>query len=471
MSGSCGTISGCTNNGSKNVILAPGTYGNLTASGGTTMHVSIGTYNLNSLMLSGNSILVVDSGPVVMNIAGNSLSGGGTAIDLSGGSMSNVSGMPSNLQFYYGGSRSTKLSGGAGDFAVVYAPNSPITLSGGSHFYGAIVGSTITLSGGTAVHYDRSLPNIVGGNYIWFNSAAMNVQNLPSSANAKVFVTNASISFTANNTSFNIPSCTPTSTGPCVPNAVITFSPTATAASTSWDSTNNRWQVLVPRAMVAGSGAVHTFLDGLAFQVPGNFPGGIQNATWSAAFATDTPGVTFQWQWAAAVYTSFSTAYSNGSSNNVLGVNPIDSTDPAGTPETYKSFLTAGGSGAGATNWTGFYVGTAGVVPTMAPASISPSSLNFGTQTVGSSSNTMTAVLSNNQSGPLTITGITKTGTNASDFTETDNCPATLAGGGGSCTLTITFTPSATGTRKAKISVNDNANNTPQTVFVTGTGQ
>jgi hypothetical protein len=470
LSGSCGTISsGCTNNGSKNVILAPGTYGNLTASGGTTMHVSMGTYNLNSLTLSGNSILVVDSGPVVINIAGNSLTGGGTALDLSGGSMSNVSGMPSNLQFYYGGSRSTKLSGGAGDFAVVYAPNSPITLSGGSHFYGAIVGNTITLSGGTAVHYDRSLPVIAGGNYIWFNSAAMNVQNLPSNANAKVFVTNASISFTANGTPYSL----------AVPNAVITFSPTATSASTNWDSANQRWSTLVPRSMVAGNANIHTFLDGLAFQVPGNFPGGIQNATWSAAFATDTPGVTFQWQWAEAVYTSFSTAYGNGSSNNVLGVNPIDSTDPAGTPETYKSFLTSGGSGAGATSWIGFYVGTAGVVPTMAPASISPSSLNFGTVGVNTTSGSMTAVLSNNQSGPLTINanGITISGTNAGDFAETDNCVApinplnTLAGGGGSCTITITFAPKAAGVRKAKISVNDNANNTPQTVFVTGTGQ
>jgi len=457
ISGSCGSVSGCTNNGSKNVNLAPGQYGNLSVSGGTTIHVGKGTYNVNSLALSGNSVLVVDAGPAVFNIAGTVLSSGASALDLSGGSMSNASGIPDNLQFYYGGSRSTKLSGGAGDFAVIYAPNSPITISGGSHFYGAIVGNTIAISGGTAIHYDRSLPIIAGGNYIWFNSAAMNVQGLPANANAKVFVTNASITFTANNTTYTVP----------VPNAVITFSPTATTASTTWDSTNLRWQVLVPRSMVANS-AVHTFLDGIGFQVPAAFPGGIQNATWSAAFATDTPGVTFQWQWAAAAYTSFS------ADNSQLGVNAVDTADPAGTPENFKSFLTTGGSGAGGTNYTGFYVGTAGVVPTMAPASVSPSSLNFGAVGVGTSSNTMTAVLSNNQSGPLKITSISKSGSNASDFTETDNCPispATLAGGGGNCTITITFAPTATGTRKAKFSVNDDENNTPQTVFVTGTGQ
>jgi hypothetical protein len=152
ISGSCGSVPGCANNGSKNVILTPGLYGNLSLSGGTTAHFTAGTYNVNSLTLSGNSTLVVDSVPVIVNLGGNSLSGGNTVLDLSGGSMSNSSGIPSNLQFYYAGSRPIKLSGGAGSYAVVYAPNSPINLSGGSHFYGGIVGSTINDSGGTAIH-------------------------------------------------------------------------------------------------------------------------------------------------------------------------------------------------------------------------------------------------------------------------------------------------------------------------------
>jgi hypothetical protein len=36
--------------------------------------------------------------------------------------------------------------------------------------------------------------------------------------------------------------------------------------------------------------------------------------------------------------------------------------------------------------------------------------------------------------------------------------------------VTITFTPSTTGVEKAKLSVYDNAPNSPQTVFLTGTG-
>ena len=254
-----------------------------------------------------------------------------------------------------------------------------------------------------------------------------------------------------------------------VPNAVITFSPTATSASTIWDSTNNRWNTLVPTSMLNGNATIHTFLDGLAFLVPSTFPGGIQKATWSAEYSTDTLGISFQWQWGAAVYNSFTSTYSG------LSVNAVDNTDPAGTPETYKSSLVFSAMGAGP---TGLYVGTAGVVPTIAEASASPSTLDFingGTvsQTVGTTSGPMAATLTNNQSSPLTIFSIQMTGTNPGDYSQTNNCPIspnTLAGGI-SCTITVTFKPTATGKRTARVAVNDNANNTPQTVFVKGTGQ
>jgi len=53
------------------------------------------------------------------------------------------------------------LSGGSGSYAVVYAPNSPITISGGGAWYGAILGKSFTDSGGSAVHYDKGLRNLV----------------------------------------------------------------------------------------------------------------------------------------------------------------------------------------------------------------------------------------------------------------------------------------------------------------------
>jgi len=102
------------------------------------------------------------------------------------------------------------------------------------------------------------------------------------------------------------------------------------------------------------------FLAGLAFQVPSNFPGGINPVSWSVSFSSDTT-VNVNWQWAAAVYTSFSSSY------NALGVKPVDdnmasiyqNSDHAGTPENFKAFVTGGARGGGGSNFTGSYTGTA----------------------------------------------------------------------------------------------------------------
>lgn len=90
----------------------------------------------------------------------------------------------------------------------------------------------------------------------------------------------------------------------------------------------------------------------------------------------------------------------------------------------------------------------------------------------------MTAVLTNNDSATHNFTGsgISIMGTDAGDFTlvsgGTNNClsMSSLASGA-SCTLYVTFTPSDIGTRTAKIVINDDANNSPQTVYLTSTGQ
>jgi hypothetical protein len=272
-----------------------------------------------------------------------------------------------------------------------------------------------------------------------------------------------------------------------VPNAVVTFNSQSqtSGAKTSYDLANTRWSTAVSKTGLTGN----TFVTAVAFPVPSNFPTGIQNAAWSASFSTDTPGITLQWQWGAAVYSSLSTTYATTtpSNTNVLGVNAEDGsanmngTDSAGTPETYKQALSFGGTGGGLTNYTGFFSTGAGVVPTIAPMSVSPSNLNFNPQTQGTTSAVMTAVLTNNDSNPHNFVGsaIQIAGTNAADFTLVPNGPGTpnncvsianLASGA-SCTLYVTFTPSDVDSRTAKVVINDDANNSPQTVYLSGTGQ
>jgi Tfp pilus assembly protein PilX len=165
-SGGCGGVAGCsTIVAYSSLAFAPGQYGNINTSNGITVHLSAGTYNINSLTMAGGTSLVLDSTPVVINIAGT---GVGTALSLSGGALDNSGGVPANLQFVYGGSDAIALAGGTGSYAVVYAPNAPVTMSNGADWYGAIVGSTINNSGGTAVHFDRAITNslVQLGNYV-----------------------------------------------------------------------------------------------------------------------------------------------------------------------------------------------------------------------------------------------------------------------------------------------------------------
>jgi len=141
---------------SSDVSLSPGNYGNITVSGGNTLTLSPGTYNFNSLKLSGGSVITVSpAGNVVLEIAG--AGSPSKALDFSGGSVANSSGTPSSFQIVYAGSQDIVLSGGSNSSAVVYAPNSDITMSGSSPWFGSIVGRSYNSSGGSAVHYDRSL--------------------------------------------------------------------------------------------------------------------------------------------------------------------------------------------------------------------------------------------------------------------------------------------------------------------------
>ena len=100
---------------------------------------------------------------------------------------------------------------------------------------------------------------------------------------------------------------------------------------------------------------------------------------------------------------------------------------------------------------------------------LAPTSLNFGNQTVGTKSLPKRVTLSNKGSVAVSITGISFTGTNASDFAETNTCGTSVAAGA-SCSITVTFTPSATGSRSATLSVTDNGGASPQKVSVAGTG-
>ena len=99
----------------------------------------------------------------------------------------------------------------------------------------------------------------------------------------------------------------------------------------------------------------------------------------------------------------------------------------------------------------------------------SPTALSFGMQPVGTTSAPKNVTLTNVGSTPLNFTGISVTGTNAGDFSQTNTCGTSIAGGA-SCAITVTFKPAATGTRRAAVSISDDGGGSPQKVFLTGEG-
>lgn len=107
------------------------------------------------------------------------------------------------------------------------------------------------------------------------------------------------------------------------------------------------------------------------------------------------------------------------------------------------------------------------VGPQDAPAlALSPQKLNFGNQVLNSPSSAQTVTLMDAGSAPLGITSITASG----EFSQTNNCGTVVSAGGGTCTVQVTFTPTQPGSVTDQITISDDAQGSPQTVTVTGSG-
>ena len=100
---------------------------------------------------------------------------------------------------------------------------------------------------------------------------------------------------------------------------------------------------------------------------------------------------------------------------------------------------------------------------------VSPSALDFGDQVVGTTSDPLTATITNISSEDLHISGVGISGANFGDFAETTTCRSRLAAGG-SCTIDVTFTPGARGDRHASLKIVDDGGGSPQAVPLAGTG-
>jgi hypothetical protein len=114
-----------------------------------------------------------------------------------------------------------------------------------------------------------------------------------------------------------------------------------------------------------------------------------------------------------------------------------------------------------------------------ASISVAPSSINFGTVVVNTTSPSQTVIITNNTANPVTLnatapfslTGANPTNFGASAIGSAPCTPGLNIAVGASCTEGITFTPSAPpGALSATLDVNDSVAGSPQTVSLSGTG-
>jgi Bacterial lectin/Divergent InlB B-repeat domain/Abnormal spindle-like microcephaly-assoc'd, ASPM-SPD-2-Hydin len=108
-------------------------------------------------------------------------------------------------------------------------------------------------------------------------------------------------------------------------------------------------------------------------------------------------------------------------------------------------------------------------------ASLSPSSLSFGTVSTGTATASKSVTLSNPGGTTLSITGIALSGTDQGDYSITsDTCASSYAyslPAGKNCTIAISFKPLAKGSLPASLVVTDNAKSGSQSVSLMGTGK
>jgi hypothetical protein len=209
--------------------------------------------------------------------------------------------------------------------------------------------------------------------------------------------------------------------------------------------------------------------------------------------------------WGILAVDNFGNAYVTGGtkSTNFPTVNPVQATsgggydayvakiNPLGTGLIYSTYLGGSGDDIGRgiavdTNGNAYVTGQTSssdfsvtdnpyqknigglsdaFVTKVAPvAFVTPTSLTFASQAVGTSSVAQTITLTHELSATLNPTIAT-----SGDFKETNTCGTSL-GPSLSCTVSVTFAPTSAEARTGSLTITDNAANSPQTVTLSGAG-
>ncbi|WP_161554292.1 beta strand repeat-containing protein [Stenotrophobium rhamnosiphilum] len=103
-------------------------------------------------------------------------------------------------------------------------------------------------------------------------------------------------------------------------------------------------------------------------------------------------------------------------------------------------------------------------------ASMSPSSLAFGNQLIGTTSTARSLTVTNSGTAPLTVSAPTVGGVNPADYAISGNSCTGAVAIGQSCIINVTFAPSVTGSSTAMLQVSTDAATGTQWISLSGTG-
>jgi hypothetical protein len=220
-------------------------------------------------------------------------------------------------------------------------------------------------------------------------------------------------------------------------------------ASTYWESTDGAGY---PQTITVDLGSAQS-IGSLTLDLPPSSAWATRTETLSVLGSSN--GSTFSQLVGSAGYTF------NPSTGNTVTISL-----PSGTSDRYVQLSFTGNTGWTAAQLSEFEVFPGGSTgPTSSPLTASPSSVSFGSETVGSTSSAQSVTVSNPGSAAVSMASVGVTG----PFSETNNCGTSLAAGA-SCTVSVQFTPTASGSASGTLSVNSSAPGSPLTVALSGTG-
>lgn len=214
------------------------------------------------------------------------------------------------------------------------------------------------------------------------------------------------------------------------------------------------------------------------------YPAGLTLSTASLDFGSSTVG--FSPASATVTVTNSGSTAISANSISINGTNAGDFSEVSNC----GALLSTGGScyvevtatpSAVGSRSASLFVGTIGANPVVVTLAVNgtaaaggslqftPSSVNFASATVGYAPTPVSVVVQNTGSTTIHFSGFSITGTNASEFTQTNTCGVPLPPGG-SCTAQLTVTAAGLGSRTATFNVSSDASGSPATLPLSATG-